>query len=212
MANLDDLRALGYSVEIAHGDAQVERDALEAARARAREPQVRADVQELANRAAVDLGRMGKTPEEIVPMIAELTATAVESITAARSSEVAFHERALAIAEAMPTVYTINGPGFSGLQVATAADGSEAIEPGSVELVDALANQAGHTERVFQAEADPAAVEAVLELRARGADVVAEATPGGFRVTVDGSARTSLAGLEAELAARPRTAEAGGGR
>jgi len=85
----------------------------------------------------------------VAEAVARITAAALETITVARSETVAFHERALEIAKAMPTTYVVSGPGVTTVYLDIDDATGEPV-PESAEMVASLLNPDAHRERLFQ--------------------------------------------------------------
>lgn len=157
MPSLDQLTALGYSVGVASGSTAAEQEALAAARDLAAPERIETDVQTIADKAALDATALAvqrgidaaQIPGAVSEAVARITQAALETITVARNENVAFHERALAIAKTMPTTYVVNGPGFQNLYVdIDDATGNPTAD--STEMVAALLDPDAHRERLFQ--------------------------------------------------------------
>lgn len=159
MSCLDKLRALGYyEIAIASGSVQTEEDALTAAQALAAPERIETDVQTIADKAAIDaaalaVARGGASPQAIAETVARITQLALETITVARNDTVAFHERALEIAKAMPTTYVVSGPGFTTLYFDVDDATGEPTEA-CAELVGSLLNPDLHAARLFHHRTD----------------------------------------------------------
>lgn len=171
MATLDDLRTLGYEIGQASGSVQVEQDALDAARAAA-DPQA---VIEQVNTATVDtlqtLSNIGKLPEtdaEKLELSQMIGAAALEMLTEHVEATVAFHERALAIAQESPDVWHFAGPGVSGY-VSCKPDGT-GWDDDAQAMLDALADPDAYAESAFQID-NPDAMQAAQQLAALGIEI-----------------------------------------
>lgn len=154
MNAVERLRALGYEVAIASGSVQTEEDALAAVRALATPERIEADVQVIADKAALDaaalaVARGGASPQAIAETVARITQLALETITVTRNETVEFHERALEIAKAMPTTYAFSGPGiFNGYFEIDDATGEP--PPEHADAFRSLLDPDAHRERLFQ--------------------------------------------------------------
>lgn len=180
MSTLNDLRALGYDVGLAYGDVDVEREALADALSRATPQAVAADAETVTRAAIAELRSRGVRQEALIAKAAEIAAAALEMTQAARDDEVAFHERAVAIAEQIPTVVTVSGYGLAGLQIPVGNDAATPADPEAQAAIDAIAADRPHRWRRFDwlaARAPQArraalleARELLLELRGKGYD------------------------------------------
>lgn len=186
MATLDNLGALGYTVGLAHGSVQVEQDALDAARAAA-DPAL---IQEQANTVVADtvtaLTKLGRVPDdesERLQMFAQMGETAFQTLTTASTERVAFHERALAIAQESPDVWHIAGPGFEGY--VSCKDDGTGWDDDNQAMLDALANPEAHAERSYQVD-NPEAMQAAQQLASLGR-VCTRPTPGADAFEIDGA-------------------------
>jgi hypothetical protein len=181
--SIDDVRALGYTAELAQGSVEVEEAALEEARANATAETIAVG----AETVALDVGRaavaQGVEGQELADLISQATVRALEALSSAADERVAFHERAVEIAQAMPNVWAITGPGVPNLYVACQPDGT-GLDDEQKALLDALCEPAGHKERSFQHHAPEEVVAAVLELRVEGEEVEAQADESSFEVKI----------------------------
>lgn len=150
---LRDVAKLGYTVGQAWGSVEVEQTALDDAKAAA-DPQVvieqvnavTADtVQTLAN-----IGKLPDDPAERLDLATKIGAAALEMLTEHVNEKVAFHERALEIAQTQPDVWHVSGPGLE-IYVACKADGT-GWDGDQQAMLDTLADPAAHKERVYQLE------------------------------------------------------------
>lgn len=210
MPSLADLAALGYDVQVASGSVATEQAALDEARGLATPERIEADVQEIADKAALDATAVAvargiaaaKIPAAVSEAVARITAAALEAITAARNDTVAFHERALEIAKGMPTTYVVSGPGFTNLYVDVNDATGEPAGEQTAELVASLLNPDAHRERLFQhnltthpkPEIAAEIFEHVTELRGKGWTVAAEIAEGATNpkavIAADGQPET----------------------
>lgn len=203
--SLDDVRALGYSVGVAHGAVDVEEAALAAARDRATPGRIRDEADQVAASVAQAAATYGLVGQELIDLVARATAQAIEALTVARSDEIEFHERAVEIAKATPTVYVIDGPGVHTVYVAVDDETGFGADEPDRETLALLTDPSHHKERCFQHYAPDNVVAAVLGLRAGGHTVDSDATTDGWSVVVDGAPVSSADDLvEAAKAARGR--------
>jgi len=107
---IEDLEKVGYKVGVAHGSVEHEEAALEAAKQDASLPVVLERVERVASETVLHLDSVGKMPttaEGRKELVSQITEQALNLITEATTEKVAFHERALSIAQEMPTVYVV---------------------------------------------------------------------------------------------------------
>lgn len=191
MATLADLTTLGYKIGMASGSVQVEQDALAAAR-EAADPNV---VLEQVNQVTADtvqtldnLGRLPETEEERLTLATEIGRAALAQLTQRVTEKVAFHERALAIAQASADVWSVKQTAgdVTVLQtyVSTKVDGTGWTDDDQ-EHLDALADQPSYAEREYQG-LNPEAMQAAQTLSSLGR-VCARPEPGADTFTVDGA-------------------------
>lgn len=204
MTTIENLRELGYDIGIAHGSVVAEEAALEQARAAA-DPAL---IQEQANTVVADtvtaLTKLGKVPDdesERLQMFAQMGEMAFQTLTAASTERVAFHESALAIAKEMPDVWHVAGPGFSGY-VSCKPDG-DGWDEENQQLLDALADRDALAERAFQAD-NPDAMQEADEIRSLGIEIT-RPKPGADVWEAEGRTYTAadLAPFLAEVRKRP---------
>jgi hypothetical protein len=161
-ATIHDLEPLGYTIAIAQGSAQVEQDALQAARGHA-DPAV---LQEQAGRttsetvrALGDAGKLPRNPEEREKLYIEIGEAAYQMLAKAAQGRVALHERALEIAQQMPDVWrveqVVDGQTVASMLVACKPDGT-GWDDGAHEILDALADKKTFAARAKQARANAA--------------------------------------------------------
>lgn len=213
---ISDIQKLGYITGIAHGSVQTEQDALTAAQANAAPGAVIETAGQIVQATISDLANAGKLPADVEgrqTLASNIAAAALAMVTEHRTDKVAFHERALAIAEAMPDVWRIEQwavpPDNDGVPgpplvlstlVACKQDGTGWDDAAQEEL-DLLADANTFAERAWQG-LNPDAMAAADTLRAAG-HVVERPTPGADAFTVDGNTETA-----AQLIAMARTAAA----
>lgn len=141
MASLDDLRALGYSLRPAQMDDEQERKTLdELLGLRNVAPDV-VDLEATRNSLREALAQAQKSRDPRLAQIADQL-TAAGQVLAVRQGlddEIALQERAVAIAEAAPTVYRIEGWGTEGY-----------IDETQTETINDLADPAKHRWRRWQ--------------------------------------------------------------
>lgn len=180
MPSIDDLRGLGYEVGIAHGSVQAEEEALAEAHATRQPASLATSAAEVTAATVKQLDAEGKLPDtaearqELATRIAE---AALEQLTERADERVAFHEQALAIAKAMPTVYVLSGEGFTNIYLAIDDETGEAADPIGEELVTALKDPEGIAERRWQHR---------LQRNAKGDEIlaaVARLRQNGYTVT-----------------------------
>ena len=184
MATIEDLRALGYQVSVAHGGVAVEAEALAAAQAAADPATVITQVNTLTSDTLQTLANIGKlpdTPEGKLELSAQIGAAALDMLTEHIDATVAFHQRALEIAQSMPTVYGISGPGF-GVYVSVDDATGLGSDEGAQAILDSLADPTAHAERCFQVD-NPDAMRAAGELASKGYAI--ERPVGADSFTVD---------------------------
>jgi hypothetical protein len=204
MATLDDLRKLGYDVGLAHGSVQTELDALAAAK-EAADPGTIADQ---ANTVVADtvvalttLGKLDALDEtERLQMFAQMGETAFQTLATASTERVAFHERALAIAQESPDVWHFAGPGVSGY-VSCKEDGT-GWDADQQAVLDALADPTAFAERSFQVD-NPEAMQAAQQIAAGGVEIVR--APGAETWEAEGKTYTAadLPAFLADVQKRP---------
>lgn len=180
MATIDDIRALGYTIGIAHGDVATEEDALEVAKQEA-SPGV---ILERASRVTQDtineLDAAGKLPVAADDRQAVATAIAAQALELLQDhayEKVAFHERALEIAKKMPDVWHVDQSiplddgttSIVSIYVSCKADGT-GWDDESQATLDALAHKPSYDERAWQAS-NPEAMAAAAKLESGGAVV-----------------------------------------
>lgn len=208
-ATIQDIQTLGYTVGMAHGSVQVEQDALAAAK-EAADPNV---VAQQVNQVTADtvqvldkLGRLPETPEERLELATQIGKAALEGLSAAVSERVAFHERALSIAQQSPDVWCVQQ--FAGdamivqTYVSCKADGSGWDEDAQAHC-DALADKPSYAEREYQG-LNPEAMQAASTLAGLGRSV-SRPSLGADSFTVDGAtvSGADLLALAEKAAAEP---------
>lgn len=186
---ISDVRQLGYEVGFAHGSVVTEQEALEAAREAAKPAQVRLEAEPLIDRAIDDFAALMRGSADYDAQLAWFTAKVHEQIPRligqGRQEAVEHHERAVGIAQSMPDVWVVSGPGISNIYVACSEDGEGADEVAQ-EMLDSLCNADAHAERSFQHHAPDEVVATVLALRKAGENVEGKADDKGFSVTFGG--------------------------
>jgi hypothetical protein len=110
-STIADVREAGYTVAIASGSVEVEELALEGARGAAAPETVAADVEPIAQEVAAAAIGQGLAGAELEAIVRRATARALEQTQAGRDEKVAFHERALEAARAMPDVFVVTDAG-----------------------------------------------------------------------------------------------------
>lgn len=225
MTFVEELIAAGYNVEVASGSTEVEQAALAEARAVATPERIETDVQAIADQAALDATALAvqrgiqaaKIPAAVSEAVSRITALALEQITVARSDQVAFHERALVIAKAMPTTYVVNGPGFENLYVdvddATGEPTAESAGVGASLRDPELTRERFEWDARFPDHPDsPELIEHVQRLRGCGHKVKPTISEGGagftIEITEDGKAATVIADDLERLRAKVEEVEA----
>jgi hypothetical protein len=197
MATLDDLRELGYQIGVAHGDAQVERDRLAELEALSTSVPDMAEMTAALDRLQEVAAAMPDTPQrtELYEQIdgIRLNVLAVERL----NGEVETQRRAVKIAEAMPTVYVLSGPGIERLY----------LREDDQATIDALADPAAHAERVYQHD-NPRAMAAAGAVAAHGFPVD-RPDAGADTFTVAGQQKTGsqLVALAKRFADNPPPAQ-----
>ncbi len=141
-ASIDDLRALGYTVGVAHGDAQAERDRLADLEATCTPEALTAAASDIGRSAADVCRQRGMANADLIAAVADVVQEAHDQLAGHAERALAHQRRTIAVADAMPTVYRVEGFGISPM---VAADDQETL--------DALADPASHEERVAQHEA-----------------------------------------------------------
>jgi len=145
---------MGYQVGVAHGHVEPEEEALAEARDASSPERIEEDANRLITEIAAHIrSTVNVADDQIAMLIAEKSADAVNAVKLARSERVEFHERALEIARAMPTVYVVNGPGVFGLHVAIDDKTGDTADERSADLLQSLLDTDAHAERVRQEEA-----------------------------------------------------------
>lgn len=207
---IDDLRALGYEVGVAHGDVAPEIESLDEAREAAAPEAMRRDAEPIIARsietfmslAAVHPNDPQFSDAAVGDFIARITEQSLRMLGQQRNADVDLYERSVEVAKSMPTVYVISGPGVVNLYVATNEDGTGA-DAQAQEILDSLCDEAAHTERSFQHHAPDEVVATVIALRGAGEEVEAEATDKNFTVKFGGksyrSAETLAKAAKAKL-------------
>lgn len=195
MATIRDLETLGFTVGIASGCTETEETALHNAKVEASPQAVTREAGRITAMTLGDLQNAGRLPanaDEKQALAARIAARALEMVTEVATEKVAFHERAVAEAKAMPTVWHVDQTvGIDGngnqrvvsIYVACAEDGTGWDEESQAAL-DALSHQPSYDERVFQAQ-NPDAMQAASQLESSGSTVSREAGESVF--LVDGS-------------------------
>lgn len=184
---LETLRGLGYSVEAASGVVSAEEDALDEARTGSTPAVIEGQAQTVTSMTMQDLADEGRLPagrakrRELAERIA---ATAIAHLTERAAGLVEFHERALEIATASPTVYVVNGDGFANVYVAIDDATGEPAEKSGRDVVASLADPAAIAERRWQhrLNANPRGDdirEALFRIRRKGYTVTVELQPDG---------------------------------
>lgn len=112
MTRIEQLAKLGFTVGIAHGSVEAEQEALRQAREASSPDAIQLRAHAFASEASAYARASGATGDVLVEMTARALSAAVERFTTDAVDMVAFHERALAIAEQEPTVYAVSGHGF----------------------------------------------------------------------------------------------------
>lgn len=195
---IGELRAAGYEVGIASGCVKTEESALSEAEGLAAPERIEADVQEIANKAAIDAQalaatrgiRNGDRPRAIAEAVTRVTAQALEAITTARSDRVAFHERAVEIAKSMPTTLVVSGPGFTNLYVNVDDATGEGADESSDDVLRSLRDPAlvserfKWTARLEGRDDETELVQRVNELRGKGYTVQPEIGDDGKTIRV----------------------------
>lgn len=191
MPNISDLAPLGYAVGLAHGSVQVEQDALDAARVEASLPVIEQKVGTLTTETLDDLGNAGRLPanaDEKQALAAQIALRALDMLTTHANDNVAFHERALAIAQESPDVFCVQQFAGDSMVVQTyvscKADGTGWTDEDQAHL-DALAHEPSYAEREYQG-LNPDAMQAVSTLQSKGR-VCARPELGADTFTVDGA-------------------------
>jgi hypothetical protein len=150
------IRALGYSVGIAHGGVEVEQDALASAQEKASPEQITIDAAEITTRTLSDLQAANKLPtneKEHAELVARISTSALRGVKHGRDEAVAFHAKALSIAKAMPTMYVVSGHGIDCVYFALDDTTGKGAALNDQEIVASLLNEKAHAERVKQAKA-----------------------------------------------------------
>lgn len=197
MAKIDNLRTLGYTVGLAHGSVEVEQAALDDARAAADPNLVATQADQITTDTIRTLDAKGLLPEnqdDRLKLATDIAEHALEQIVAATSENVAFHERALKIAEESADVWVVqhvvevNGEAQTCAQVYLSCkpDGT-GWNDNDQALLDALADKTSFDERVFQVQ-NADAIAAAQQLEASGANVSRD--PGATSFTIDGKTLT----------------------
>lgn len=156
MATVADLQTLGLTCGMAHGSVEVEQDALANAQAAADPAVVAGQVNQVTAdtvKALDNVGKLPETPEERRELATRIAEDALSILTTAASDKVAFHERAVAIAQESPDVWVVqhfvDDQLVVQLYVACKADGT-GWDDNEQATLDALSNKAAFLERVSQ--------------------------------------------------------------
>lgn len=143
-ATIEDVRAAGFTCRLASGSVAVEEEALEMARRQAAPEAIKPAADDVASAVARLADQRGVIGQARVELVARAAADALATISAARDETVAFHERALEIAKAMPDVWFVSALGDPEtpdddvrIYVACKADGT-GWDDGAQEMLDAL--------------------------------------------------------------------------
>jgi len=201
-ATIADLTALGYECGHASGSVAVEEQALADAKAAADPAVVAAQVNTVTTETVQALDTLGKLPdtaEEKLALATKIAEQALSMLTEAVSEKVAFHERALAIAQESPDVWHFAGPGVSGY-VSCKEDGT-GWDVDQQAILDALADPDAHAERVYQ-DSNADAMGAAQALAGKGY-TVERPTLGADTFTVDGGKAVTGAALIALAESSP---------
>lgn len=108
---IEDVRSAGYTVALASGSVAVEEEALADARALAAPSAVQSDAEAVAAETARAAVAAGLADGALTEIVTRATRQALKQLQGARDDRVAFHERALAIAEASPDVWFVSALG-----------------------------------------------------------------------------------------------------
>jgi hypothetical protein len=145
---IEDVRAAGYGVGLASGSVEVEALALAEARGQADPEQVSADVEKIGVEVAHAGVAMGLEGSDLEALVRRSLAAALEQTQTARDKTVAFHERALEAAHAMPDTYVVTALGDPDtpdddvkIYVSCKADGT-GWDEGAQEILDGLVKAA----------------------------------------------------------------------
>lgn len=207
MATIDELRALGYDVGVAHGDAAAEEELLATLREAQADLPAIDELQAAADAFAAALATMpaGDARNGLEQQLGEmqLTVSSLHDLTDA----IAHQERAVEAAHAMPTAYVISGPTISRIYVCVNADGTGCTDNDQATL-DSLADPDAHAERSFQAD-NPDAMAAAVTISGYGFPVD-RPDPGADTFVVAGQTKTGrqLVTLAAKLDESPPAARA----
>lgn len=139
MATLDDIAELGYTVGVAHGDAQPEHERLAELEEACTPESLRGAAAEIGASAADVCRQRGMKDTDLIAAVAGVIEDAFEQFSDAAMRALEHQRRAVAIAEEMTTVYRVEGFGISVL-----------VQEDDQEQLDALADIAAHQERVKQ--------------------------------------------------------------
>jgi hypothetical protein len=209
MATVADLEALGYKTAIASGSVQVEEDALHNARVEASPQTVTRKAGALTRDTVTDLANAGQLPvtvEDRRALVDRILEAATEMISGEAAKKVAFHEDALAGAQAMADTWCVqqfaNGALIVQTYVNCKDDGSGWDKSADAALA-ALADKKGYAEREYQA-LNPEAMQAAQTLSSLG-HACTRPKPGADVFEVDGATYSGkdLRALAAKRAAEP---------
>jgi hypothetical protein len=137
----DTLRELGYDVQVAFGDVEVEKSRRNAIARRGRRAAREQSAEQVARDVSEHLRASGRRDEEIIEIASRAAAETLETLKVSDGVEIDHADRAIAEAEAMPTVYRVDGYGIS---TYVAGDDQAALA--------ALADPEAHAERKRQHE------------------------------------------------------------
>lgn len=110
-ATVHDLAGAGFTVRLASGSVSAEQAALDDAKLQAAPAAVQNDAETVARDTARAAVAQGLKDEQLAALVARATASALDQIQVTRDTKVAFHQRALEIAEASPDVWYVTHPG-----------------------------------------------------------------------------------------------------
>ncbi len=149
-ARLAALAELGYTVGVAHGSVAAEEEALEQARANAQPEQVAGLVEKVAAEVLKQAMTQGVTGAELGHIVTRASAQAERGFSGQLGARLEFHERALAVARATPTVYVISGHGVHNIYVQVDDATGDGADEAEAEKLALLADEAAIAERTLQ--------------------------------------------------------------
>jgi hypothetical protein len=112
MATMKTLEKAGYTVTVAFGDAWPEHDRLDELKKQTAPAKLKAAAEDISAEIAKTLPADYPRAERLV-LLADAEAHALEHLQERAASAVAHQERAVNVAEAMATVYRVEGHGIS---------------------------------------------------------------------------------------------------